>query len=90
MARLIEFDKFLIIESSASELYVATGGTGLCDSCARPSDKGYYIAVLNRWFCPECFEKWKSTARYYPEDMEIEIRNFDFYAPRFGINVSKS
>lgn len=85
MAKQIEFDKFLIIESTASEIYAACGGPGICDSCGYPSAKGYYIAVLNRWFCPECFEHWKEYAKWYPEDADIENKNFDFYAPLFGI-----
>ena len=85
MAKQIEFGKFLIIECTARELYVACGGLGICDSCGTPSGKGYYIAVLNQWFCPSCYEEWKSTAHYYPEDADIERKNFDFYAPLFGV-----
>lgn len=84
MAKQIEFGKFLIIECTAAELYVACGGPGICDYCGSPSAIGYYIAVLNQWFCPKCFEKWKGHARYYPEDACVERRNFEFYAPRFG------
>ena len=87
MAKQIEFDKFLIIESTASEIYAACGGPGICDRCGYPSAKGYYMAVLNRWFCPECFEHWKSYAQWYPEDADIENKNFDFYAPRFGLKM---
>ena len=85
MARRIEFKKFLIIECTAHELYAACGGPGICDYCGRPSDRGYYIAVLNQWFCPGCFNQWKLTARYYPSDAHIEQKNFNFYAPRFNI-----
>lgn len=83
--RLVEFDKFLIIECTRDQLHEATGGPGICDTCARLSQKGYYIAVLNRWICPECFVQWKSYARWHPEDADIERKNFNFYAPRFGI-----
>ncbi len=85
MAKQIEFGKFLIIECTARELYVACGGPGICDNCATPSGNGYYIAVLNRWLCPKCYEEWKSTAHYYPEDADIERKNFDFYASLLGI-----
>lgn len=90
MAKQIKFGKFLIIEAKASELYVAVGSPGICDNCCKPSSYGYYIAVLNRWFCPECFEEYKKRARYYPEDAAIEKKNFDYYAKMLGLNVSKS
>lgn len=85
MARQVEFDRFLIIESTPSEVRSATGGYGICDTCCDTPLKGCYVAVLNRWLCPECFEKWKTYAKWYPEDADIENRNFDFYAQRFGI-----
>lgn len=85
MAKRIEFGKFLIIECTAAELYAACGGPGICDYCAIPAAVGYYIAVLNHWYCPECFERWKSHAHYYPEDADVERRNFEFYAQRFGL-----
>lgn len=84
-AKIVEFGKFLIIECTNTELWIATGGVGVCDYCGRPSDRGYYIAVLNQWFCPDCFEKWKEGAVWYPDDARVEQKNFDFYAPRFGL-----
>lgn len=83
--RLIEFDKFLIIECSRKQIIEATGGPGICDHCSSPALTGYYIAVLNHWVCPECFENWKGYAQWYPEDADIERRNFEFYANRFGL-----
>lgn len=64
----------------------------ICDWCGKthlPSDKGCYIAVLNHWYCQECFEEWVERATWYAEDADVERKNFEFYAPRFGINVSK-
>lgn len=89
MARQIEFGKFLIIECAASEMYLACGSPGICDYCTASPGRGYYIAVLNRWFCPKCFEEWKEGAHWYLEDADIERRNFEFYAPRLGISVNK-
>lgn len=85
MAKRIEFGKFLIIECTAAELYAACGGPGICDYCGTPAAVGYYIAVLNQWYCPKCFNRWKSYAHYYPEDADVERRNFEFYAQRFGL-----
>ena len=87
MAKQIEFKKFLIIECTDLEIHNACGGPGICDNCNDSSMTGYYIAVLNRWLCPECFERWKRYAKWYPEDAEIENKNFNFYAPRLGIKI---
>lgn len=95
MAKTVEFKQFLIIECTAKELRNATGSPlVMCDWCGdialANNYKGYYIAVLNQWYCKECFEKWKESAEYYIEDADVERRNFEFYAPLLGINVSKS
>lgn len=89
MAKRIEAGKFLVVECTARELTEAVGSEmAICDWCARPclpSERGYYIAVLNQWFCKDCFEGWLQRATWYPEDADIERKNFDFYAPRFGL-----
>ena len=87
MAKQIEFGKFLIIACTARELYIACGGHGICDYCGTPSGNGYYIAVLNQWFCPQCCDEWKATAHYYPQDADIERKNFEFYAPLFCLKI---
>ena len=94
MAKQVEFGKFLIIECTAGELRKATKQPIIrCDWCddiaIAHNYKGYYIAVLNQWYCSKCFTDWKSRARYYPEDAEIERRNFEFYGYALGLNVSK-
>lgn len=52
------------------------GGLGICDWCNSASSVGFYIAVLNQWYCPKCYQSWCQRATYYPEDAEIENRNF--------------
>ena len=84
MAKQVEFDKFKIIECSASEV-LKWGGMAICDTCNQHSKKGYYVAVLNRWLCPECFEEWKGCAKYYPEDEPIERKNFNIYGHILGL-----
>ena len=61
MAKIVEFKRFLIIECTARELRNATGATIVkcdwCDDIALANNyKGYYIAVLNQWYCKECFD----------------------------------
>lgn len=49
------------------------------------TDYSYYIAVLNQWFCPKCYQAWYHRATYYPEDAKVENRNFEFYKNIFGL-----
>lgn len=89
MAKQIKRGKFLLIECTAGELMNAVGSDiCICDWCAKtflPSDKGCYIAVLNQWYCQECFEEWIERATWYPQDADVERKNFEFYAPRLGV-----
>lgn len=86
MAKVAECGKFLVIEATRAEMNTAVGSPGICDYCGQPSDNGYYIAVLNQWFCPKCYEEWKKDARYYNEDYPIEARNFKYYAKKLGVS----
>lgn len=91
MAKQISRGKFLLIECTAGELMNAVGSDiCICDWCGKsflPSDKGVYIAVLNQWYCQKCFEEWVERATWYPGDVDVERRNFEFYAPRFGVKI---
>ena len=94
MARRIEVTgkPFLLIECTAGELMDAVGSDiCICDWCGtvyKPSDEGVYIAVLNQWYCKECYEEWIMRAEYYLDDVDVEYKNFNFYAPRFGLTVN--
>ena len=93
MAKIVENEKgFRLIEVSSEEMReIHPGMKGadwfpICDSCARGGlEKGIYIAVLNRWFCPECCEKWYSAAVHYPGDASVEERNFNRYKEILGL-----
>lgn len=86
MAKRTEFKKFLIIEADTTEMVDNCGSMGICDYCGKPHlGTGYYIAVLNQWYCPKCFEEWKARAKYYPEDAEVENRNFRYYGKLLGL-----
>lgn len=79
MAKVVDNKKgFKVIEVSFIEC-VQWGGLGICDSCATPALKGYYVAVLNQVLCEDCYKEWCERAIYYPEDKRIEERNFKQY-----------
>ena len=90
MAKQIDAGKFLVIECTAGELMNAVGtDICICDWCGRtylPSDKGCYIAVLNQWYCQECYNEWIEQVVWYPEDADVQRKNFEFYAPLLGVN----
>ena len=89
MAKIVEFDRFKVIKASAKEMFDAVGSQGICDYCSERPEHGYYIAVLNKWFCPKCWKEFKKRAVWYPEDAQIEERNFKHYAFCLGINVEQ-
>lgn len=71
---------FLILRVKNEELAKATNqGYCVCDSCFSSPDEGYYVAVLNMWFCPKCYVKWKKTAIRYSEDIPVETKNYRRY-----------
>lgn len=86
MAKNIDNSKgFLVIEVSTPELFAKSGGYGICDYCNTPAEKGYYIAALNRWYCPKCYAEFCNRAKHYQEDSATEKRNYEVYAKLFGI-----
>jgi len=59
MAKIKENEKgFKVIEVTANEM-ITIGCGNICDHCGEPHfGTGYYIAVLNRWFCSTCYDEW--------------------------------
>lgn len=89
MAKIIENEKgFKVIEVTGREM-LKIGCGNICDNCAEmESGTGYYVAVLNRWFCPECYEKWyrdaTNYANEYNADGRVEAKNFAFIKMLLG------
>lgn len=87
MAKVVEFDRFKVIKASAKEMFEAVGSPGICDYCSERPEHGYYIAVLNQWYCPKCWEEFKKRAVWHPEDAMVEDRNFTCYGLALGIDM---
>ena len=85
MARQVECGEFLVIEATAREMFVAVGSPGICDYCDAKPEKGYYVAVMNSWYCPECFERFKRMSKHFAEDRPVEVRNFHYYGMKLGV-----
>lgn len=94
MAKQVKDCKFLVIVGTESEF--AAVGFGIlisymgrilvCDNCNEQKtvdEKWYYIPVLNRVFCKECFDNWVKSAEHYSEDDAYEKRYFDAYKDEF-------
>lgn len=78
MARIYENDKgFKVIRTDNMSEVLKLGGVAMCDSCNQFNRIGYYIAVLNSWYCDKCFNEWYEQATYYKEDAHIERACFD-------------
>ena len=65
----------------------------ICDHCNDVSlDKNsirYYIPVLNKLFCKECYKEWinNPTTKHYEEDIHYEKLHFNYYAERLNIST---
>lgn len=77
--------EFLVIECTASELARAVHSPGICDWCGKRKPSGYYIAVLNHWYCPGCYAQWRVRAEYYHQDRVVEEKNYRMYARLLGL-----
>lgn len=76
MAEIVKNKKgFKVLKMDLVEIN-QIGGFGICDFCNSASTTGYYIAVLNQWYCPKCYQEWYNRATYYQEDAAVENRNF--------------
>lgn len=71
-----------------SMISVGVGERMVCDNCnseIKKDDTCYYVAVLNQVMCKECFEGWHKYAKFYPEDVPFEKRNYDRVAGQLDI-----
>jgi len=85
MAKIFKNKKqgFKIIKLTADEarkIWGEYGGAGICDKCGEYQDHVhycYYVAVLNWFMCPKCFNEWLKRAKKYREDEAFEKIQYD-------------
>lgn len=80
MANKYENEKrFLIYKMSWREYVAATESWGLCDCCGEADfdTGGYYVALIDSWFCQKCFDAYISGAKRYSVDLEKERNNWN-------------
>lgn len=74
---------YLVYEVTAQDT-VKLGGQGICDTCGKPSPKGYLVAVLNSYLCPKCYEVWDARSLMYSEDMPLERKREAYFNSVLG------
>ena len=55
---------------------VFEGGLSICDYCNTFGLEGYYIPVLNRYYCEKCFSDFESRTPFYEEDLVFEEQQY--------------
>ena len=72
MAQIVsEAAGFKVAEVSRTELMDKLGplgSIGVCDNCMSKSKTGYYVAVLDQWFCPKCYNEFIQNNTPDPRD----------------------
>lgn len=77
MAEIVKNVKgFKVIKTSMVEMNKFFHSPGICDCCNKGSADGYLIAVLNSWYCPECYDYWMIRAKYHAVDAPHESQVF--------------
>lgn len=83
MANPVKNDKrFLIIEMTWREYVAAQDCWGWCCLCGTNdfSDNGgvgFYIPVINQWYCKNCYDQWYAGATHYRVDIEKERQSYN-------------
>ena len=89
MANIVKNEKgFLIIEASSEDMMGRIGHLGkmdYCDSCAKSSESYYYLPLMDKWVCKECYKEWYEGNVRNDEDLYIEIRNFNNMKRNFDL-----
>lgn len=90
MAKKIETKQgIIVVEINNEEAVKCDFGINLangdrfvvCDNCNKDiSEKSYYIPVLNRCLCKECYDEFIENVKHYKEDARYELFYYNKYA----------
>ena len=82
----------LVIEINNKDAAKCNFGIGsdkrlvVCDNCNKDvSEKSYYIPVINRCLCEDCYNDFISHVKHYKEDSRYEIFYYNRYAKILGL-----
>lgn len=80
MAQIVISKKgFKSIKTSMSEMSEILDSPCICDYCNGTPGEGYLVAVLNSWYCPECYHNWEAKAKFHAVDAPYESSVFEQY-----------
>lgn len=81
MATKLENDKnYLIIKMSWADFVATTDSWGMCYCCSKydASEKYYYVAMVNDYYCKTCFDAWYNSKKYLScADYQKERENYN-------------
>ena len=80
MAKKYENPKnHLVIKMSWREYVAITDGFGFCSCCSTQDFDhcGYYVALVDDWYCPTCYDAYMSGAVRSSVDLEKERQNYN-------------
>ena len=80
MAKKWENDKRLLAIKMSWREYVAVTDTfGFCSCCGTQDfqEDGYYVAVVNDWYCKTCYDAYIAGAKRYSVDLIKERKNYN-------------
>ncbi len=89
MAQVVENKAgFKVIGVSRRELVEKLGhigAIGICDFCASSPEQGYYVAVLDQWYCPKCYNRFIRENQPNTDDKRFEGNRFNWFRKVFGL-----
>ena len=71
--------RLLVVKMSWREYVAATDTFGICDCCGSSDfdEGGYYVALVNDWYCKTCFDAYYSGAVRASSDLIKERENWN-------------
>lgn len=77
MAKKVENEKgFLIIEMTIQEAVACLDCFGECNLCGDSVESGYYVAVIDQFYCETCYRAFIGGASRYRSDIGTERQRY--------------